>query len=37
MKKILVLGLAVAGAVWALGRSKDEPKPDPWAQASDPV
>ena len=37
MKKILVLGLAVAGAVWALGRRKSETTPDVWANASDPV
>lgn len=37
MKKILLLGAAVAGAVWALGRKKSKPTPDAWAKASDPV
>ena len=37
MKKILALGLAVAGAAWALSRKKSAPEPDAWAKASDPV
>ena len=37
MKKILALGLAVAGVVWALGRSKKQQPVDTWAAASDQV
>jgi hypothetical protein len=37
MKKIIALGLAVAGVVWAIGRSKKSTTTDHWAAASDKV
>jgi hypothetical protein len=37
MKKIIALGLAVAGVFWAVGRSKKSAETDHWAAASDPV
>nr|MCW2729095.1 hypothetical protein [Aeromicrobium sp.] len=37
MKKIIALGLAAAGVIWALGkRSKDMPV-DTWSAATDRV
>ena len=36
MKKILAVGLAVAGIAWAVARRSDKPA-DVWAQATDPV
>lgn len=34
MKKLLALGLAAAGVVWAVARGRDE-KADPWASSTD--
>ena len=35
MKKIIALGLALAGAVWAVGRARGEKPKDVWAEATD--
>jgi hypothetical protein len=37
MKKVITLGLAVAGVFWAIGRSKKSAETDHWAAASDQV
>jgi hypothetical protein len=37
MKKIIALGLAVAGAVWALSKSRGEKPKDVWVEATDQV
>ena len=36
MKKIIAVGLAVAGVAWAVGRRRAKPA-NTWAQASDAV
>ena len=36
MKKLVVIGLAVAGFVWARARREERPV-DTWSQATDPV
>jgi hypothetical protein len=35
MKKILALGLAAAGALWALGRARKDRPVDTWADGTD--
>jgi len=37
VKKIVALGLAAVGMMWALGKSKKEHPTDHWAGASDAV
>jgi hypothetical protein len=37
MKKIIALGLAVAGAVWAVSKSRGDKPKDVWAGATDEV
>jgi hypothetical protein len=35
MKKILALGLAAAGVLWALGRARKDQPVDTWAAGTD--
>lgn len=37
MKKIITLGLAVAGVFWALGRTTNGRSSDTWAAGTDSV
>ena len=37
MKKIVALGLAVAGAIWALKKSQTDKPEDVWAEATDKI
>lgn len=37
MKKIVALGLAVAGVFWALGRTKKQAPADTWSAGTDRV
>lgn len=37
MKKIVALGLAVAGVFWVLGKKKSEKSSDTWAVGTDTV
>jgi len=37
MKKIIALGLAAAGAVWFVRRSRDQKPQDVWAASTDTV
>ncbi|MCW2825163.1 MAG: hypothetical protein JWQ91_2080 [Aeromicrobium sp.] len=35
MKKILTLGIAAAGVLWALGKAKNDKPADTWAAGTD--
>ncbi|MCW2770633.1 MAG: hypothetical protein JWR27_2066 [Aeromicrobium sp.] len=35
MKKILALGIAAAGVLWALGKAKNSKPTDTWAAGTD--
>ena len=37
MKKIIALGLAVAGAVWAVSKSRGNKPKDVWTEATDTI
>ena len=37
MKKIVALGLAVAGAIWAFNKTQADKPADVWAEATDKI